>query len=477
MEMWEKDPLDDFVQTFLVTLSPSKELPDSIQNFQVFRDDELNIVMQVNSHADSRPTIEKKPLGLVYQLDNHIALNGYVGSGTLHRVALFSTKSQILNRNQEGATVSKYKISELNFNISDSQIDYTIDHIANLPDNYTWPDASNSKESGTQEICFLGDPPITVSRPLPSTDSIDRNCVRLEIGGNTVILCSVKGTKHSNAKSPGYVFYSGAPDKTEREKIRASLSFALGMPLIHLSSCFYKQTGGLIGFEATSPSTMGGRAWGVVSQPFSPITAYPTNILDTNALKKIANAFFENYESMSLKSFIFRLWHAEVSPPYMKAAYYGAMVESIQKRETLKPNSTIRHTIIEKAEYRKAAKVLSRFLAKQNISKEAKELLLNKIQGGNTAPQRILADRFYSTMGMALGSLETAAWNRRNDAAHGNEEVPGTEIEGFRSTKILRVILARIVIKLLQTSECYIDYYSLNHPIRPLSEAIPDTTD
>lgn len=477
MEMWEKDPLEDFIQTFLVRLSPSKELPESIQSFQVFRDDELNIVMQVNSHADSRPTIEEKPLGLVYQLDNQIELKGYVGSGTLHRVALFNTTSKILNDNQDSATISKYKVSELNFTISTSETSYTIDHIANLPGNYTWPNASNSKESGTQEICFLGEPPITITRPLPSINSINRNCVRIEIGGHTVILASIKEKNHSSAKRPGYIFYSGNPDKTTREKIRASLSFALGMPLVYLSSCFYKETGGLIGFEASSPATMGGRAWRLVSQPFAPITSYPTNILDTNAFKQIATAFFENYDSMNLQSFIFRLWHAEISPSYMKAAYYGAMVESIQKRETHKPNSTISHTIIEKAEYRKAIKILSRFLEKQKIPKEAKESLLNKIQNGNTAPQRTLADRFYSTMGLALGSLETAAWDRRNDAAHGNEEVPGTEIESFRSTKILRVILARIVIKLLQASEYYIDYYSLDHPIRLLSQAIPNDTD
>jgi hypothetical protein len=161
----------------------------------------------------------------------------------------------------------------------------------------------------------------------------------------------------------------------------------------------------------------------------------------------------------------------------MKPAYYGAMIESIQKREIGKLDSKVSHTIIEKREYRQAMKVLSRFLEKQKIPSEAKALFLNKIQNGNMAPQRILADRFYSALGLSLGSQELSAWNRRNDAAHGNEQAPGTEIESFRSTKILRVILGRIVIRLINGSAHYIDYYTLTHPVRNLNEAIPEPTE
>ena len=478
MEMWEKDPFDDFIQTFLVQLSPSKELPDSVQSFQILRDDKLNIIMHVRSDADARPKLESKPLGLVYILDNRIELKGYVGSGALLHVSMFNTTLKILDENQESFTTSKYKIGELNYTITDDPIDYTVDHIANLPTNYIWPESTNTKESGTQEICFLGNPPITVSRPLPSKDNFSRNSVRFDLGGYTVVIGTTqKKNSGLNPKSPGFIYYSGNPDKVTRAKIRACLSFSLGLPLIHLSSRFYTQAGGLVGFEVTSPETMGGRAWSLVSQPFSPITSNPTNILDARLLQKLANPFFENYDSMNLKSFIFRLWHADVSPTHMKAAYYGAMIESIQKSETSKPDSRISHTIIEKSEYRKTIRVLSRFLQKQKISLDAKDLLLKKIQNGNTAPQRILADRFYSSLGLFLGPLETAAWDRRNDAAHGNVETPGAEIENFRSTKILRIVLARVVLKLLDGSEEYIDYYTLTHPTRGLGEAIPDTTE
>lgn len=477
MDMWAKDPLDDFIQTFLVRLSPSEELPKSIQSFKILRDDNLNILMHVQSGADVHPKIKSKPLGLVYILNNRIELNGYIGSGCLNQVAIFNTTLNILEEHQDSATISKYKIGELSYTITDNPIDYAVDHIANLPSNYIWPAAANTKEHGSQEICFSGNPPITISRPLPKKENFSRNSARFDLGEYTVVIGTIKQNQTLNLKNPGFIYYSGNPDKETREKIRACLSFALGLPLIHLGSRFYTQAGGLVGFESNSPETMGGRAWSLVSQPFAPITSNRTNILDACLLQNVANAFFENYHSMDLKSFMFRLWHAEVSPSHMKAAYYGAMIESIQKTETSKPDSKISHTIIEKSEYRKAIRILSRFLEKQDIQPDSKDLFLKKIQNGNTAPQRILADRFYSTLGLSLGPLESAAWNKRNDAAHGNVETPGAEIENFRSTKILKVVLSRIILKLISGSEHYIDYYTLTHPIRALSEAIPDSTE
>jgi hypothetical protein len=472
MEMWEKDPLDDFVQTFMVSLSPSKELPEAIHDFQIFRDDALNIIMQVRSHRDARPATGTTPLGTVYTLDNRIELKGILGAGTLHRVALFTTASKLADKNPNNATTSKYKITDINYTLSDDPINYTIDRIANLPSNYIWPDLSITKVIGTQETFFSGSPSITINRSLPSQQTHARNCVRINFGEHLAIIGTIKSKNDSTSKNPGYIYYCGNPDKVTREKIRASLSFALGIPLVHLSSCFYNETGGLIGFESTSAATMGGRAWGLVSQPFSPITSHSPDILDSNLLQALAVGFFDNYERMNLRTFIYRLWNAEISPSYMRAAYYGAMIESIQTQETNKPGSKICGTIIEKSDYKKTIRTLTRLLNKQKIPVQAKTLLLRKIEGGNAAPQRVLAERFYSTLGLSLGPLETEAWNKRNDAAHGTEPTPGTEIESYRLTKVLRVTLARIVIKLLQGSDFYIDYYSLTHPIRRLEDAI-----
>lgn len=474
MEIWNSDQLREFVSDLAITLSENEELPKKANELEITRDDNFQIQMIVRSHVNDRPERRAITLGLVYRLDNSVKISGHMGSGIIRSFSETNVTIKGLSPNQDTATTTTYSVAEIEYKISESAVDYTIDQVANLPNHYHWTDSFESKQTGEHEISFPGDPPIVIKTNLPSNESFTRSCARFNFGNQVVIISSVKDSFIPQSKRPGYIYYSGHPDKATREKIRASLSFAFGLPLVYFGSKFFKEQGGVVGFESVSPSTFGGRAWDIISQPFSPITTNGSNFLDNPLLQKAALGFYNNYESLGLQKFIFRLWYAEVSPPYMKPAYYGAMIETIQKREIGKADSKISHTIIDKSKYRASIKLLSRFLQKQEIPPEAKELLLQKIQNGNMAPQRVLAERFYSTLGLSLGTLETRAWDKRNNAAHGKEEADDSVIESIRSTKILRIILGRIIIRLTEGSDKYIDYYTFGHSVRNLSDPIPE---
>ncbi|KPB24165.1 hypothetical protein [Pseudomonas amygdali] len=476
MDIWDTDPLNDFVENCLVELEKIDELPSKVNSYKLIRDDRLNIILHTLSHANDVPKRKHIPLGLVYTVENTIKLNGYVGSGELSRISLFNVTTKMLGNNPDTATEAKYKVDKVKYKITESAVKYTVDRIANLPDHWLWPDGISDDISGLQRRIFSGPPPIEIDISLKKSFTSNRACVRLQIGGHDVIIGSFKSEAIASSKGPGYIYYDRCPDKETREKIRASLSFAFGLPLVYLGSSFYQQQGKLVGFEAESPFTVSGRAWDVVPQPFAPITVDESNMLDSSLIQKLSRAFYENYDSMNLRGLLFRLWFAEVSPVHMKAAYYGAIIESIQKSEIKKRSSNISSTIIEKAIYRKAIRTLTRFLMKQSISDDAKNLLLKKIENGNSAPQRVIAERFYNDLGLTLGPLELTAWNKRNDAAHGNEVLPESMVDNIRSTKILRVILGRIFIKIIDAGPQYIDYYTYGHPIRNLSDAIPEVT-
>lgn len=473
MEIWNTDPLKDFVKNFGILLGASEEFPKKANELEIFRDDNFNINIVVRSHANDRPESKKIILGRVYKLDNSVSLSGYVGAGTIRSFSQTNLTSKIFSPIQDAATVTTFSAAEIEYTVSDSKVDYTIEQVANIPGHFIWPNSSKSHESGEHEINFPGDPPIIIKTKLPSAKSFTSSCARFTFDSHIVIISIAESPDIPKSKRPGYIYYGGHPDKATREKIRASISFAFGSPLVYFCSKFFTMQGGMVGFEAVSPSTIGGRAWDVVSQPFAPITSNGSDLLDSSLLQKIALGFYQNHETLNLKKFIFRLWYAEVSPPYMKPAYYGAMIESIQKREIEKLDSKISHTIIDKSKYRLAIKTLSKFLEKQEIPSEAKMLFLNKIQNGNTAPQRVLSDRFYSVLGLILGELEKSSWDKRNNAAHGKEEADDSVIESIRSTKILRIILGRIIIRLINGSDEYIDYYTFNHPIRNLTDPIP----
>jgi len=69
-----------------------------------------------------------------------------------------------------------------------------------------------------------------------------------------------------------------------------------------------------------------------------------------------------------------------------------------------------------------------------------------------------------------MGDSESVAWRRRNAAAHGRTIPAGSELEAIQDTKFLRGLFDRMLLKLVDASECYVDYGSLNFPIRPLAD-------
>ena len=56
-------------------------------------------------------------------------------------------------------------------------------------------------------------------------------------------------------------------------------------------------------------------------------------------------------------------------------------------------------------------------------------------------------------IGITLGHVETAAWKRRNIAAHGGEVDLNSVIPTIMETKLLKIILHRIVLKTTGASE------------------------
>lgn len=475
MDMWDADPLDDFIGLRPSSLTPNELLPKKISLVKVSRDPDFNIILETSSPEGDSPRAKEVPLGTVSITNNSIEFSSLYGAGSLHNVSLLGGRTELSSVNKETATQTKFHVQRINFKYSESPVEYTIDRIANIPDRYIWPNGTHNLMSGQHIITFNFDPPIEVSMAFPRIDSLSNNCAKFIFGDQIAVIAKTDGTSSTERPRPGFIYYPGNPDDVTREKIRASLSFAFGLPFVYFSTSFFRQNGKIISFQSSTPSTMGGKAWSVISQPFSPIAT--EGFLDINLLQKLAQSFFDNYDSLNLREFLFQLWHAEISPSYMKAAYYGSMIESIQKRESKKLDTKVDSKIIEKSAYKQTAKLLVRFIQKQDIPEDAKALFISKVQNGNSVPQRVLADRFYTALDLNLGTLELSAWDKRNDAAHGNEQTPGSEIENFRSIKILRIILARILLKIIDGSSNYIDYYTFDHPIRNLADAIPEHTE
>lgn len=474
MSLWNWDPFEETLSKLFLTLEQSELLPDEINEFTLKRVRDHKLILTTKSPATCRVLQEEIPLGKIYKNEAYVTLKSPFGTGRLSGVYRSHSETNFLGSIKD-STTNLYELQSIEFLYQTKRsTTHTIDYVANIPSHYIWPSFFDEEIASTSSRTFLGDQPI-IFQIQNKRKHASRKCLRLTINECDIVLGSIEQGS-IEAERPGYILYAGSPDEITRRRIRDCLSFAFGAPLIHFGHACYCGEGNLTELVAITPQTVNGRAWDIAGTPPAPITELDgrSNLLSVKLIERVAQSLFEHMSKYNLEILPWRLWYAETAPYFMRPAYYGALIEGIQKSYINDSKNKICHSIIEKSKYKAARKLLERYLNKLKIDETSRRLFLEKLNNGNAAPQKIIAQRFYSNLNLALGNLEISAWNNRNDAAHGNEILEDKKITFIRETKILRVMLNRIVLCITNGSDTYFDYFTYSHPIRQLGDAIPD---
>jgi hypothetical protein len=74
-------------------------------------------------------------------------------------------------------------------------------------------------------------------------------------------------------------------------------------------------------------------------------------------------------------------------------------------------------------------------------------------------------------LGLEIDAPERNAWRNRNRAAHGGRG--DDPVATILNNKLLHILIHRLVAALSGCASQYVDFYSLEHPIRPLHQAVP----
>ncbi|MFV3383134.1 hypothetical protein [Pseudomonas sp. NY15354] len=472
MSTWEWDPLHNFFSRIPYQRIPAELCKNGVNHLTITRNSNLKIILNTISPPQPPRQHDPRPLGDVYINDTNLKID-YI-TGTVSLTGLFLSNSETSQKEHETFTTDTYQVhTALYKSHTKAPVDFTIDHIANIPSHYIFPDNSRFNKTTIKSVEYPDLPSLNISTQASISHSTQ--CIHLQINDQPITLGPLK-VENSIIKEPGYILYLGNPGESIRRETREALSFALGLPLVYFGHSCHAFNGQLIEFSGVSPHTFGERAWTLPSLPPAPITdssaGYP--ILNASLVERIANGLLTASPSYNLSTLPWRLWYAESSPYFMKPAYYGALIEALQRTYLEVNHASISSTIIPKPEYRKIRKLISRLLEKQEYDPISTKLLSDKLNHGNDAPQRIIASRFYAHLDLELGDAELSAWNKRNDAAHGNKIPDNSEIAFIRETKILKNILNRILLKITNGSDHYIDYFTLGHPTRHLTDSIPD---
>lgn len=471
MNIWKWDPFEEFLSKAQLRVHENEFNIPNDATLSLKRDNDYKINLRTIGSARKSKLTKTQPLGTIYRNDSLILLHSHLGNISLHSVDHTNSNTSI---SQQSTTTDTFSIEKICFiSNSDRLPEYTIEHIANLPDYYIWPDIQHYSSKTQNVLKFEALPDLNISSDAGSK-SASYSCLHIIINDDDVII----GKQHNapEVQNAGFIFYRGQPAEELRRSIRDALSFAFGVPLIYFGHTSFTLSGSIISLEAITPHTMQGRAWKSTGLPPAPITSMNgrSNQLDKTLLQRIVQGFVSNSGKYNIAQIPWRLWYAETAVYFMKPAYYGALIEGIQKAYLDDNSNKIDRTIISKATFKRHRKPIEKYIRKICSSELEIKLLTDKLNNSNVAPQRILASRFYSHLGLSLGPLENDAWNNRNDAAHGNSIAEDNLINYMRDTKILRIILNRIILNLIDASDFYVDGYTIGHAVRLLSDHIPE---
>jgi hypothetical protein len=351
---------------------------------------------------------------------------------------------------------------------------YTIDWLENLPASpFIWPDTFKTVTTTTTTRSIgLADESITISGS-GERSSTGRAAVRLTIAGVTFYVCVLSRDETTSGIMPGCIIYVGTPNKLFRKKVRTALSFALGVYLVDLGYTLYDQQWHIVSAVARSAYSLGRRAFELGPGQLAPLGPQYLYELGRSELARMVGALIAAYDELDLGNLSWAYWHACTATVHIAPAHFGAAIEALQRAYILAHPGAASKVIIPRKPWQGLRAAMAATIAKAGIPDESKRTLTCKLFNLNRTDQRPLLKAVLDAIGLRLGDNEDSAWKRRNEAAHGIPIPEGEELAAIRDMKLLRGLFHRMLLRMANAADLYIDYVSPDNPYRRLEEPPP----
>lgn len=290
----------------------------------------------------------------------------------------------------------------------------------------------------------------------------------------------------STEYKPGFIeFYNlndCMPSEDTKRIILAALSFTLGRQIASVGSTSLAEDGDRVSYSTKTVRLLGEQS--AYRQPSYPPTQlslpdydHLEGVLDEKKVSEIISAVATKMEELKLEYPLFLVWLGQNSPRDVRAAHLGAAIESLRDsycennlttnllptnvwKEIMKP------LLIEA--FDNAHKKLEENL---QISSEVK-ILKDKLSQLNDKSSNMKYNEFFELISLKKGKVEEAALRERNKPAHGTRYLPDQYRGLSITTDALYTLFNRIVLKLTDASDYYIDYSTYGHPVRHIDEPL-----
>jgi hypothetical protein len=480
MSNWDSESFDGIINHGHFKITDPGPLHTPIRSFSVRRNDKLELVLETHCDEDAKSTAIEHPAGTVRMNTDAIELTS-IGDVKARAVGVQPLRVLTSINYETGARGLReesriFQYIEGTMPV-DAEIAYTIDWLENVQGrDFVWPDTIKNTKEITETRTIGHDGGITLSS-VDEDRSFGQGCVGFSVAGIKLYLCTSWRDKPAEGSKPGCIVYTGAPNEDTKLKIRTALSYALGVYLVYLGSTTYSSEWHTIYFKSVSAYSIGRRVFDLPVLPPAPLGSRFEHEITSAALSRMVNGIHSHYDELKFGSLSWAYWHALCATMHIAAVHFGAAIEALQRNYVSAHPQNFKTTLVsDPATWRTLSCDMRRAISNLSISDEDKRILGDKLGNLNETPRGVIMDRLLKSINIKLGADERRAWRRRNDAAHGNEVKQEEQIQIIRDSKLLRGIFDRMLLRIINGSDSYHDYYTIGSTgpsIRNLSDPVP----
>ncbi|EHU2214570.1 hypothetical protein A1E08_RS06070 [Acinetobacter baumannii] len=478
--IWES-AIDHFNEFMGELVTSPIELVDKNTKISLKRADDFTIQFELKTSnlgiTDTFFHGERK-VGEVYSATQDIELinDQRLTKVKLNNVLIDSRNTEISPYDPEKNTnYLNGQIGEITAEITERQEDYSFDWLLNVSF-----DSHSRKNCGFR---FHGDS-IDFEYDVPQRDTLGltkldvRNCFKINIFDTNIIIGQLKNEKaHINDKyKPGFIFYTKVIAEEIKEKIREALSFLFGRKLIFIGSSKFTLDAFLIGYKAVTPYLISDKIFSEPSSPpcdfFEMPEGHTIPIFKYLFIETFITKFVEEYEDKNIEHIMWMYWHSFYAPIHSASGSFGAIIEFILSKVDIEKN------LISKSIFtpfrKKVIEDFQTFYIESGIEDEdVNRIMISKINDLNRLPIAKMTERSFQRLGVTISDFEKSLWQKRHDSAHGN--ITDGDIDSLiRGVHAFMSVCNRSILKFLDLSDNYIDYFNYDYPVKNIDEPLID---
>lgn len=480
---------EDFERKWKIeTLEPSESLPRGAETAEVWRNENYELKAKVSgtiegSHIDIRPKVEVGSLIPLFEIkgsDEYGTCDYEIGSCTVGNILtskwkeqtsdppifdyeadLFSSGARWIAR--YGDLAETEWLSEWYLNGPRRPVMYPRGSITELTEQYKRKrELPGNKEDWFEESKQIGGAHFA----FVETDSLSflvqhtpRNL----------------GPSWSKCLSIEYrPVWGGIPGINIREAIAAITSFLMGRELVNVGHTRFAADGRPISQVALNPQKDNLVSMCQREDELRPveIDAYRSKGGIETLLEQLVPSFLALQDRLRLNEAVRCYWLSKEVPIGLNLPVLSTGVETLSSSWFESGGSRTKGVYMQKKDFDALFRVELESAKRKLESRKYGGRILNRLSSAYNMGANDHLRFFFDEIGLPVGETERDAINERNPMAHGAAKVfdASANERMFWATRVYQTLFHRMVLKLLGYDGPYIDYGTLGHPVRHISE-------